>query len=734
LRYPSLSGDPFIAFCRDDTEGIVRVHKAYDQADIPDEVATGECDRQVFRHSVEDIGWLWSGGQWLAGVADPVQQRPYGSPLSMRYIFTAVESAGGNGQAPNGVQRPFLPSTFAGAAAGLLRVSDMDAVEALVNYIRGEDQTGMRSRRIDPDGDGVAQTWRLGDIVNAGPAIVQQPAEQLDLLYGDESYRRFAAAYRNRRVVIYTGANDGMFHAFNGGWYDAVEPAFRRQDPQNSAAAFELGAELWAYVPYNLLPHLGRLADPDYGAQDGSHYFFVDLEPLVFDARIFGPGGAVGQAGVSHPGGWGTLLVGGMGLGGSEIAVDANPLRPGEDLRYLRSAVFILDITDPEHPPKLLLEFSHPLLGYTTSRPTPLKAGNDWYLAIGSGPFPADGETLVHAGSSQKAKLFLIDLKKMSLTEDFGDSGVLTVDRPDSFVSDLVAVDYNPEQNTYSSDAVYFGTVSGTPESGWSGSLMRLRISANDGGDQTVLPVGQWLPATLLESGTPISKAPAVGVDPAGNRWVYAGSGRYLTPHDAVDRSRQFIYGVMEPFMLMADSEKKFTWGTVALEELEDVSSSEFYLEAPDGKEQFEALGALISERRGGWLLQLTEDGERCLQQPSLLGDMLTFSTWSPSSEMCHSAGSSRLYSLSYTRGSSHYRPVIGSEADGVAEDGTPRQRVLKRKALGRGIAGAPVLQRAKYGDIRGLVSLSSGNLVSIDMVFPGSTASGPIFWNLWAP
>jgi len=311
---------------------------------------------------------------------------------------------------------------------------------------------------------------------------------------------------------------------------------------------------------------------------------------------------------------------------------------------------------------------------------------------------------------------------------------VLTIDQPDSFVSDLVAVDYDLDQKAYSSDAVYFGTVSGNPERGWSGSLMRLRISAADGGAQSALPVGQWGLATLLESGTPIAKAPAVGVDQKGQRWVYAGSGRYFTPNDAFDCSRQSVYGVIEPFLSLGDTQKKFTWGSVALESLEDVTDVEFYLEEPEEKERFDALGALISDRRGGWLLRLADDGERCLRQPSLLGDMLTFSTWTPSTEMCHTGGSSRLYSLSYTRGGAYYRPVMGTEIEGAEENGTLRQRVLKKRPLGQGIAGAPALNRTTGGDIRALVSLSSGKLVSLAMSFPGPTASGPIFWNLWAP
>jgi len=42
---------------------------------------------------------------------------------------------------------------------------------------------------------------------------------------------------------------------------------------------------------------------------------YSDLKPKVMDARIFPDDG-------KHPGGWGTILIGGMGFGGGEISVN----------------------------------------------------------------------------------------------------------------------------------------------------------------------------------------------------------------------------------------------------------------------------------------------------------------------------------------------------------------------------------------------------------------------------
>src|SRR5205823_5571090 len=105
------------------------------------------------------------------------------------------------------------------------------------------------------------------------------------------------------------GANDGMLHAFNVGFYHRGDDAattlevehgwFTRTATDNSSGPL-LGQELWGFIPYQLLPHLQWLARADY-----THVYYVDLKPKVTDARIFTPD-------ADHPNGWGTVLIGGF--------------------------------------------------------------------------------------------------------------------------------------------------------------------------------------------------------------------------------------------------------------------------------------------------------------------------------------------------------------------------------------------------------------------------------------
>ena len=144
----------------------------------------------------------------------------------------------------------------------------------LINFIRGDEVTGLRTRMIEvPVGSGNYKVWRLGDPIHSTPTIVGAPKARYDLNYGDSTYNAFYQQYRNRRQVVYVGANDGMLHAFNGGYYhkgdDAttagtVEHGWYTKNPTDNSSGPNLGSELWSYIPQELLPHLQWLARTDY--------------------------------------------------------------------------------------------------------------------------------------------------------------------------------------------------------------------------------------------------------------------------------------------------------------------------------------------------------------------------------------------------------------------------------------------------------------------------------------
>lgn len=193
----------------------------------------------------------------------------------------------------------------------------------LINFIRGE-----------------GRSWKLGDINHSNPVVVGPPSGNADLM--GNGYEEFRQTWANRTKVVIVGANDGMLHCFN----------------------VTNGEELWAFIPYNLLPKLKNMWAVDQAT--GERYFnrdvYVDGTPTVADVYINGE--------------WKTVLICGQGPGkGSTI---------GGGLNYY----FALDITDIENP-QPLWEFTHERLGETWSVPAigkVVKNGQDtWVAFVGSG-------------------------------------------------------------------------------------------------------------------------------------------------------------------------------------------------------------------------------------------------------------------------------------------------------------------------------------------------------------
>ena len=115
----------------------------------------------------------------------------------------------------------------------------------------------------------------LGAIIDSTPAMLDPPS--LDPP-PDPDYPAFATDHVNRRSLIFVGANDGMLHAFDA----------------------RTGVEVWAYVPFNLLPKLRALRE---GQAVGTFRYFVDSSAKVADVKVNGA--------------WRTYLMFGQGPGGT---------------------------------------------------------------------------------------------------------------------------------------------------------------------------------------------------------------------------------------------------------------------------------------------------------------------------------------------------------------------------------------------------------------------------------
>ncbi len=760
--------------------------------------------------NITGIDFLWSAGDWLNTISntDILTQRSYTGTNKQRYIFTFLDLDGNmvvddttidnSGELLSFISSqsdlyPYvhvIPDPFDAVDSPpyLTGIIDVGVVndttayntfadtqaERVIKFIRGQDQEedsstysytipAMRSRQVNyplSATETTIDTWRLGDIVYSTPTVVGRPAERYNLLYDDASYTELYQTYQNRRQMIYVGGNDGMLHAFNGGFYDAETKKFWLGCSYNSGTdtytfndtGLPLGAEMWAYVPYNLLSHLSWLTESDYNTD--YHVAYVDLKPRIFDAKIF-------TNDTDHPEGWGAVMVVGMRFGGGLIAADTdrdNTLTDASGIDAepsFTSAYIIMDITNPEAEPKVLAELTLPDLGYTTCYPTviPMKDkdstidGNCWYLMFGSGPAPAVGhsvaDTLAQATSTQTGKSYVLDLKwlvehneiKMLNSSGIATAGIQTFATLDnnSFISDPITVDYELD---FKADAVYFGTIAGDFTSGWGGKLRRIIIDNDD--DTT-----QWTGDSVLidlsgvHDGQPIVAAPAVAVDDQMNRWLFFGTGRFYNRLDVTNSTtasdQQSFYGIKENRTYNTTTNKfEWDWATIDAADLLDVSgvgvieggTTVFDTNSIVTATNFDDLITAV-EVKDGWLLDFVEPTERNLGQAALLGGLITFTTYDPSDDACTIEGFSSLYALFYKTGTAFKESVIGT-VSGTDE-------VIKTIDLGIGLTITPNIHTGKGGDGdhegTAFVQTSTGAIIGIKEIHPLPSESGGVYW-----
>ncbi len=555
----------------------------------------------------------------------------------------------------------------------LLDVESADTAANLVNFTRGvEGIEGFRSRTLTVDGEN--KPWLLGDIMHSTAALVGRPGELYDSdRLGDASYSAFREHYRGRRLMTYVGANDGMLHAFNAGFTstksvttgegeDAETRIYSGYTPTKEGyTAHPLGAELWAYVPYNLLPHLKWLADPNY-----QHVYYVDSKVHQFDVNIF-------PVDEDHPQGWGTIIVVGMRFGGGDYALDANGAAAGGE-RTLRSAYIVMDVTNPEKPPRLLAEITHPELGYTIGdidvvsfrdpnaatgsysiTATTQLPRNDWYLVFGSGPKGATA--LQDASSDQNAKVVYVKLNELAETApDTTDVvGVVDTGIANAYVGGVRAMDWNSD---FDDDMLYFGVVgTGTAADAPKGRLMQAVLNPT-----AVIAT----PNSLLSGvGTdlPFSRAPlTIREDSTGSYWVFAATGKFLVKDHLTDIDENRAFGVRVNSGATTGARWLTTTG-VAMSSLKDITAVTVSTRLSGGIRLFSVtdpadndiktpadMEEVIREDYSGWTKKL-KSGELVFTSLAFSGSTLAMNSYIPAVADCSPTGESYQYILNMFTG-----------------------------------------------------------------------------------
>ena len=444
------------------------------------------------------------------------------------------------------------------------------AAENLINFIRGfEGNDNFRNRTL-PTNTGGQESFLLGDIIHSSPAQVEAPvlsptiANSADLA---ASFRPYQEHYIDRRRMVYVGANDGMLHAFNAGFWDGldeddtVENIVVTTEPESgdSVTPFALGQEVWAYVPNSVLPHLKFLSDPNYLAD--THVSYVDGSTRAFEAKLFDneagdcPVGIADDASAGpncrYVNGWGTILVVGLRLGGAPYTSDNTPDQTTS------TSFLVFDVTDPEVPPVLIAEISNPGFNLGTATPalvrTSVEAGTTspqigYSLVIGSGPTDLQSAT---STDNSNAELFVYALTGRSAVQS-GGTNTVTESSPNSFVGGITTADWNGDDID---DAIYFGTIGGT-NANPTGELYRGILGTNS---VTILE--------LIDAQGAVEQTPTIPADQLSrdDKYILFGTGRNLVPDDLrlVYPTPNVFAGVIENIDMM-DADSVTFGGTIA--------------------------------------------------------------------------------------------------------------------------------------------------------------------------
>jgi type IV pilus assembly protein PilY1 len=465
---------------------------------------------------------------------------------------------------------------------------------AVVAYLRGD-------RSGETAGTYRARSHLLGDIINAEPVVVRQPAAN----YGDTGYSDFKTANASRTRIVLQGANDGMLHAFNTA----------------------TGAEEWAYVPNLLMASLNNLSRK----AGFVHKFLVDGTPFSNDVDFSNTDGVTGNPAAS----WRTILVGGLGKGGRGY--------------YALNVTSTTATDEATVAGKVLWEFPNSAtdatvkanIGYSFGRPIIVKTkAKGWVVLVTSGY--NNGTNTGDSGGNGQGYLFVLNARTGDLITAIG-TGVGSATDPSGLAYISAYVDAGDIDDTV--EYVYGGDLTG--------NVWRFDLTANNTNQWGVTKL-----ATLVDSlgnSQPVTTEPELAKVNIGGgvfkRFVYVGTGLYLGDTDisgaaganAHASQTQTMYGVVDDLSTPSGS-------TPVITPLRTSLQPQTFTVNGDSSRTASATPLDFSTAKG-WYIDLPSTGERINTHPALALGALVFTSNVPSTDVCLPGGSSFFNVLDYKTG-----------------------------------------------------------------------------------
>lgn len=533
--------------------------------------------------------------------------------------------------------------------------------EARINWLRGFENAGLRSRAFDGfDNGGQPLTIirRIGSIINSDPQFMFRRDYGYSLLPGIQgsSYNAFrnTVVYRGdsgnpaatppipatpgRPDVLFVGSNGGMLHAFHAG------TPFVNKTIANPAGVIDpdAGKELFAYVPSELLlPRAGtaqthaqinELMVPGY-----THRFFVDGTPAVGDVYLQG----------ANPG-WRSVVVGSMGAGGR--------------------TVFALDVTDPKNfnASNVLWEFGYAdvacvpgvkacrEMGFGITQPSIARLRSGQWVAIFGNGFNS---------ASNRAHLFVVDMTTGELLHAI-DTGEGSLASPNG-LSAPEGIDW-PNRDL-SLTRAYAGDLQG--------NLWRFDFSAITTAAPNAVPsVARLFTATSPSpsgSRQPITAKPSIAAkpgDPDGIVVVF-GTGSFFRQGDNNPTSPQVqtLYGVFDGKIAVSNVVRtNLRAQTITTNPTAITLASGASFGA--GQLRFVSENALVSGDRG-WRIDLPVSGERVISSATFpsgsIQRRVRFTTLIPTNDPCGGGRSGFIMDVNLLSGARPTTSVFDVSGDG---------------------------------------------------------------------
>ncbi len=593
--------------------------------------------------------------------------------------------------------------------------------EARIDWLRGEEDNS--------DYDFRERETPLGDILGSGPVVVEPPRQ----LFTDGDYETFRKLAKDRKTIVYVGANDGMLHAFNA---DATAPVLH---------------EVFAYVPEAVYPHLADLTEPAYGEAGGVvKKSFVDGPLSYSDVQMGDSGNGADD--------WASVLVGAMGLGAQ--------------------GVYALDVTDPDAEAEdiVLWEFTDASgsddddgaldgrdMGYTLGKPAIVRIedgfggdGPSWVVLVNNGygntetrideepdaclPEDDDGYVAGNCTISQSgnAVLYVLDIAaadasriKARMDTGWGMDEDPAGNGRTNGLAEVVTID---EDGDLVAERAYAGDLFG--------NVWRFDLT-----DTSEAPTRLFSAADDNNNPQQITTRIGVMSHPNGGYMLLFGTGKFINSSDKEDVETQTFYGIWDHDGSLTGA------GADDIPTRADLLEHEFL----DTVTVTDDSGAIVSKARistrepvsrpagdvRGWYIDLETDvsgcrgSERVVVNPQVRNGRVVFVSMMPES-VCGSGGTSWINALDAIDGSRLETSPFDFNLDGNIntkdlfdvddDDSTSGEAGSSIRVLtdnGTGIYSAPSQLGLGGGGIMSVVSDSEGDLIQLEE----SNAYG---WRTW--